>query len=397
MTATGPHSGPNETPSPQHWRVCDAAPPADCVLDRHGGHDLLGGFVRHRPEHAFSGDRYGTDCVGGDARTGDGKNLSCRLGVEPAYQCGESGGVEVMNSGSRGSQLHGMTSLGGQVQIGPGDDVLAGVGGQSPQAKSLQHRAETDLDADQFEAAVRAARKHHIGDPRHSPSHDVDDLGVKDIAYQQYLVVCERIDRRRGRKRRRVVVSANEDTGVLEALYRRPRHQQIRLATAPHKDPLHQVRAGLIVEASCEVGNSADQLAVRSPDVLASHLAKREHIRIMPLRQRRAPSPPVGRASRGEGAADVLGALTEVGHSAAVRHFPDTVERRRAVRIFLSVRHPGYHLTGDGGYLDEDGYPFVMGRIDYVINVGGHRLSTGQMKAVLASHPAVAECAVIVS
>ena len=57
--------------------------------------------------------------------------------------------------------------------------------------------------------------------------------------------------------------------------------------------------------------------------------------------------------------------------------------------------HPGYYLTGDGGYLDEDGYLFVMGRIDDVINVAGHRLSTGAMEAVLASHPAVAECAVI--
>ncbi|WP_136245597.1 propionyl-CoA synthetase [Mycobacterium intracellulare] len=57
--------------------------------------------------------------------------------------------------------------------------------------------------------------------------------------------------------------------------------------------------------------------------------------------------------------------------------------------------HPGYYLTGDGGYLDEDGYLFVMGRIDDVINVAGHRLSTGAIEAVLAMHPAVAECAVI--
>jgi len=57
--------------------------------------------------------------------------------------------------------------------------------------------------------------------------------------------------------------------------------------------------------------------------------------------------------------------------------------------------HPGYYLTGDGGYLDSDGYLFVMGRIDDVINVAGHRLSTGQIEAVLAAHPAVAECAVI--
>jgi propionyl-CoA synthetase len=57
--------------------------------------------------------------------------------------------------------------------------------------------------------------------------------------------------------------------------------------------------------------------------------------------------------------------------------------------------HPGFYLTGDGGYLDEDGYLYVMGRIDDVINVAGHRLSTGQIEAVLAGHPAVAECAVI--
>ncbi|MBN9739197.1 MULTISPECIES: propionyl-CoA synthetase [unclassified Pseudonocardia] len=55
----------------------------------------------------------------------------------------------------------------------------------------------------------------------------------------------------------------------------------------------------------------------------------------------------------------------------------------------------GYYLTGDGGHLDSDGYVFVMGRTDDVINVAGHRLSTGGMEEVLASHPDVAECAVI--
>ena len=56
---------------------------------------------------------------------------------------------------------------------------------------------------------------------------------------------------------------------------------------------------------------------------------------------------------------------------------------------------PGYYLTGDGGYRDADGYVYIMGRIDDVMNVAGHRLSTGQMVDVVASHPAVAECAVI--
>jgi len=57
--------------------------------------------------------------------------------------------------------------------------------------------------------------------------------------------------------------------------------------------------------------------------------------------------------------------------------------------------NPGFYTTGDAGFIDEDGYIFVMGRVDDVINVAGHRLSTGAMEEVLASHPDVAECAVI--
>jgi acyl-coenzyme A synthetase/AMP-(fatty) acid ligase len=69
-------------------------------------------------------------------------------------------------------------------------------------------------------------------------------------------------------------------------------------------------------------------------------------------------------------------------------------DHERYVESYWS-RFPGFYLTGDGGYLDEDGYLYVMGRIDDVINVAGHRLSTGAMEEVVASHPAVAECAVI--
>jgi propionyl-CoA synthetase len=56
---------------------------------------------------------------------------------------------------------------------------------------------------------------------------------------------------------------------------------------------------------------------------------------------------------------------------------------------------PGYYETGDAGMIDEDGYLYIMARTDDVINVAGHRLSTGAMEEVLASHPDVAECAVI--
>ncbi len=66
----------------------------------------------------------------------------------------------------------------------------------------------------------------------------------------------------------------------------------------------------------------------------------------------------------------------------------------RYVRSYLTA-HQGNYLTGDGGRFDEDGYLYVLGRTDDVINVAGHRLSTGAMEEVLAGHPAVAECAVI--
>ncbi len=66
----------------------------------------------------------------------------------------------------------------------------------------------------------------------------------------------------------------------------------------------------------------------------------------------------------------------------------------RFVKSYLST-FPGYYESGDAGYKDEDGYLYIMARTDDVINVAGHRLSTGAMEEVLASHPDVAECAVI--
>ncbi|HBQ22829.1 MAG TPA: propionyl-CoA synthetase, partial [Alphaproteobacteria bacterium] len=66
----------------------------------------------------------------------------------------------------------------------------------------------------------------------------------------------------------------------------------------------------------------------------------------------------------------------------------------RYIKSYFS-RYPGYYETGDAGLIDEDGYIFVMSRTDDVINVAGHRLSTGAMEEVLAEHPDVAECAVV--
>ena len=63
------------------------------------------------------------------------------------------------------------------------------------------------------------------------------------------------------------------------------------------------------------------------------------------------------------------------------------------VRTYFSA-YPGFYLTGDAGFIDEDRYLWIMGRTDDIINTAGHRLSTGAMEEVLASHPDVAECAV---
>ncbi|MGH7389978.1 MAG: propionyl-CoA synthetase [Candidatus Rokuibacteriota bacterium] len=59
------------------------------------------------------------------------------------------------------------------------------------------------------------------------------------------------------------------------------------------------------------------------------------------------------------------------------------------------TKHPGHYLTGDAGYKDADGYVYIMSRVDDIINVAGHRLSTGAMEEVIAAHPDVAECAVV--
>jgi propionyl-CoA synthetase len=75
--------------------------------------------------------------------------------------------------------------------------------------------------------------------------------------------------------------------------------------------------------------------------------------------------------------------------------FPTLWQADERMREGYLAEFPGFYKTADAGFIDEDGYVFVMGRTDDIINVAGHRLSTGGMEEVIASHPAVAECAVI--
>jgi propionyl-CoA synthetase len=74
---------------------------------------------------------------------------------------------------------------------------------------------------------------------------------------------------------------------------------------------------------------------------------------------------------------------------------PTLWEQEARCREAYFDEFPGYYKTSDAGYLDDDGYVYVMGRTDDIINVAGHRLSTGGMEEILASHPDVAECAVL--
>jgi propionyl-CoA synthetase len=74
---------------------------------------------------------------------------------------------------------------------------------------------------------------------------------------------------------------------------------------------------------------------------------------------------------------------------------PTLWEQDERCRESYLSEFPGYYKTSDAGYIDQDGYVFVMGRTDDIINVAGHRLSTGGMEEILASHPDVAECAVL--
>ncbi|MDR6834081.1 MULTISPECIES: AMP-binding protein [unclassified Sphingopyxis] len=75
--------------------------------------------------------------------------------------------------------------------------------------------------------------------------------------------------------------------------------------------------------------------------------------------------------------------------------FPTLWQRHAHFQDAYLSQHAGYYTTGDAGLIDEDGFVHVMSRIDDIINVAGHRLSTGSIEQIVSSHPAVAECAVI--
>jgi hypothetical protein len=145
--------------------------------------------IGHRPQHALAnGPVSDADHLGRDAGSFGGEDLGRRVGVEAADQGCETGSVEVMHPGSGGRQLHGVSPFGGQVQVGPGDDVLPGACRESRKAEPPEYPAEPDLDADQFEPLVGGRCEHHVGDSGEALARDVDDLSVEDVAPEQDLV-----------------------------------------------------------------------------------------------------------------------------------------------------------------------------------------------------------------
>ena len=205
----------------------EAGAPSGRVLGRHGGQDLCGVGVGHRPRaralrllDGRRGPRRRRRGIPVAARTSAADSVSSRL-----TSAASAGRVEVVHGGSWGGELDGVTALGGQVQVGPRDDILAVARRQSAQAESPQHPAEADLDADQFEPVVGGASEHHVGYPRESLAHNVDDLGVEHVAHEQDLVVTKRIGGRGDRECGRVIGAVYQNTSVLKALDRGPRHQ----------------------------------------------------------------------------------------------------------------------------------------------------------------------------
>ena len=82
-------------------------------------------------------------------------------------------------------------------------------------------------------------------------------------------------------------------------------------------------------------------------------------------------------------------------HIAARAHLNSMDEYQRRFKNTYFNQYPGYYFTGDGCRRDEDGYYWITGRIDDVLNVSGHRLGTAEIESALAAHEAVAEAAVV--
>ncbi|CAN5791413.1 hypothetical protein BH09ACT7_BH09ACT7_38920 [soil metagenome] len=275
MTVTLPHPGADESASEKGGRVCQAGSPSGGMLCGHSSDDLVGAPTGHRPQHPFTDDRIcNPDHPSCHQGAGGGENLGRRLGVEPFDQCREPGRIQMMHGGSGRGQLYGVASVGGEVEVSPRHDVVAGAGRQSWQAESSKHSTEPDLDTNQFESVVGSSRERDIGDSREPLTHDVHDLGVEDVPHQQNFVSTQIGTGGGGCEGGRVLIVAQYHARVLEDLEGRPRHEQVRALSAAYEDTLHQLWSRLRVEVDGEVGDATDNATVGSEHFLPRLLSQ---------------------------------------------------------------------------------------------------------------------------
>jgi len=248
------------------------------VFFRHRGHDPGGILAGHRPQDALT-----EDGIGGPHRPrghlgpGGAQDLSGRFDVESVDQPSDSGCVQVVDGASGSRELDGVASVGCEMQVCPRHDILGGVGCQASQSEPAEHAAESHLDADQLEPTVRCLREQDIGDPGESPAHDVDDLGVQHISYQQDFIGTEAVDGRGDGEGGRVDAGTHQDTVLFEFVNRRPRHQEIGRLAPPDEESLHHSRGRIPVEINGEISQATDGPTVGRQHILAGFAGQQAH------------------------------------------------------------------------------------------------------------------------
>ena len=204
-----------------------------------------------------------------------GQDLGGRIGIDPAHQCGQRGRVEAVYSGTRCRQLHQMSAIRREVQVRPGDDVLSGRRCDAAQTQPAQHRAESDLNAENLQAAGSGEHQHNVGNAGQPLANHVDDLGVEHIAAEQDLIgfplMC-----------RGDLVGTQHHLPGVEVRHRRPGQHQLGVMATGDDQPLHEVRLGPAVQPHGQVGQPADHPAIGSPHVPAGQPGEQQHTASMP-------------------------------------------------------------------------------------------------------------------
>ena len=251
------------------------------MVGGHDGDDVGCVGFGHRAQHSLADDRVnGANHVGGRRRSLGGEHLGGRLCVETRHQHRQAACVKKVDRRARHRQLHFVSAFGGQMQIAPRDGIAVRPGGQPAQAEALQHRSETDFDADEFHSAIGASGEHDIGDAGKPLSGDVDDLRIENITHQQDFlgVQCfgDRGDGELGTIRRQL-----EATG-LEGPDDCPWHQQVLVFLAVHQDSVDERCAVAHTEAHGHIGDTAAHASVWAAYVAADDPAEQQHVSSMP-------------------------------------------------------------------------------------------------------------------